>query len=76
MSFFVNPALNFFERERGFREGGRRFDMNPVKHFAVLARGVMLKGVGLDVLLSELHSRCCCFRCCWWASARGVLGSS
>ena len=25
-------------------------DMNPVKHFAVLARGVMLKGVGLDVL--------------------------
>ncbi|HEU4795770.1 MAG TPA: hypothetical protein VFT02_09080 [Pyrinomonadaceae bacterium] len=50
MSFFVNPALDFFERERGFREGGRRFDMNPVKHFAVLARGVMLKGVGLDVL--------------------------
>lgn len=25
-------------------------DLNPVKHFAVLARGVMLKGVGLDVL--------------------------
>ena len=76
MSFFVNPALDFFERERGFREGGRRFDMNPVKHFAVLARGVMLKGVGLDVLLSELHSRCWCLMCCWWASARGVLGSS
>jgi ABC-2 type transport system permease protein len=24
--------------------------LNPVKHFAVLARGVMLKGVGLEVL--------------------------
>ena len=25
-------------------------NLNPVKHFAVLARGVMLKGVGLEVL--------------------------
>ena len=25
-------------------------ELDPVKHFAVLARGVMLKGVGLDVL--------------------------
>jgi hypothetical protein len=25
-------------------------DLNPVKHLAVLARGVMLKGVGLEVL--------------------------
>jgi len=25
-------------------------NLNPVKHFAILARGVMLKGVGLEVV--------------------------
>ena len=28
--------------------------INPVKHFAIIARGVMLKGSGVDVLYREL----------------------
>jgi ABC-2 type transport system permease protein len=28
--------------------------LNPVYHFAVMARGVMLKGVGLEVLYPNL----------------------
>jgi ABC-2 type transport system permease protein len=29
-------------------------NLNPVFHFAVLARGIMLKGVGLEVLYPNL----------------------
>jgi ABC-2 type transport system permease protein len=28
--------------------------LNPVRHFSIIARGVMLKGVGLDVLYPNL----------------------
>ena len=31
-------------------------NLNPVKHFAVLSRGVMLKGVGLDVLYPNFRA--------------------
>ena len=55
MSFFVNPPLSMLSGATTPIEAMPKWmqpltDMNPVKHFAVLARGVMLKGVGLDVL--------------------------
>jgi len=55
MSFFVNPPLSMLSGATTPIEAMPEWlqpltDMNPVKHFAVLARGVMLKGVGLDVL--------------------------
>ena len=55
MSFFVNPPLSMLSGATTPIEAMPKWmqpltDMNPVKHFAVLTRGVMLKGVGLDVL--------------------------
>ena len=55
MSFFVNPPLSMLSGATTPIEAIPKWmqpltDLNPVKHFAVLARGVMLKGVGLDVL--------------------------
>lgn len=55
MSFFVNPPLSMLSGATTPIEAMPKWmqpltDMNPVKHFAVLARGVMLKGIGLDVL--------------------------
>lgn len=55
MSFFVNPPLSMLSGATTPIEAMPDWmqpltDLNPVKHFAVLARGVMLKGVGLDVL--------------------------
>jgi ABC-2 type transport system permease protein len=28
--------------------------LNPVKHFAIIARGIMLKGSGVEILYREL----------------------
>lgn len=55
MSFFVNPPLSMLSGATTPIEAMPDWmqpltDLNPVKHFAVLARVVMLKGVGLDVL--------------------------
>jgi len=55
MSFFVNPPLSMLSGATTPIEAIPRWmqpltNLNPVKHFAVLARGVMLKGVGLEVL--------------------------
>jgi len=55
MSFFVNPPLSMLSGATTPIEAIPNWmqpltDLNPVKHFAVLARGVMLKGVGLEVL--------------------------
>ncbi|HEX7335004.1 MAG TPA: ABC transporter permease [Pyrinomonadaceae bacterium] len=55
MSFFVNPPLSMLSGATTPIEAMPEWmqpltHLNPVKHFAVLARGVMLKGVGLDVL--------------------------
>jgi ABC-2 type transport system permease protein len=29
-------------------------EINPVKHFAIIARGILLKGSGVDVLYPQL----------------------
>jgi ABC-2 type transport system permease protein len=55
MSFFVNPPLSMLSGATTPIEAIPQWmqpltELNPVKHFAVLARGVMLKGVGLEVL--------------------------
>jgi len=55
MSFFVNPPLSMLSGATTPIEAIPHWmqpltELNPVKHFAILARGVMLKGVGLDVL--------------------------
>ncbi len=55
MSFFVNPPLSMLSGSTTPIEAMPQWmqpltNLNPVKHFAVLARGVMLKGVGLEVL--------------------------
>ena len=55
MSFFVNPPLSMLSGATTPIEAMPKWmqpltNLNPVKHFAVLARGVMLKGVGLSVL--------------------------
>ena len=55
LSFFVNPPLSMLSGATTPIEAMPHWmqpltNLNPVKHFAVLARGVMLKGVGLEVL--------------------------
>ena len=55
MSFFVNPPLSMLSGATTPIEAMPQWmqpltNLNPVKHFAILARGVMLKGVGLEVL--------------------------
>jgi len=55
LSFFVNPPLSMLSGATTPIEAMPQWmqpltNLNPVKHFAVLARGVMLKGVGLEVL--------------------------
>ena len=55
MSFFVNPPLSMLSGATTPIEAIPKWmqpltELNPVKHFAVLARGVMLKGVGIEVL--------------------------
>jgi ABC-2 type transport system permease protein len=55
MSFFVTPPLSMLSGATTPLEAIPKWmqpltDLNPVKHFAVLARGVMLKGVGLSIL--------------------------
>lgn len=55
LSFFVNPPLSMLSGATTPIEAMPDWmqpltNLNPVKHFAVLARGVMLKGVGLEVL--------------------------
>ena len=55
MSFFVNPPLSMLSGAMTPIEAMPKWmqpftNLNPVKHFAVLARGVMLKGIGLEVL--------------------------
>ncbi len=55
MSFFVNPPLSMLSGATTPIEAIPDWmqpltELNPVKHFAILARGVMLKGVGMEVL--------------------------
>ena len=55
MGFFVNPPLALLSGAMTPVEAMPRWlqpftYLNPVRHFAIISRGVMLKGVGLEVL--------------------------
>jgi ABC-2 type transport system permease protein len=55
MSFFVNPPVSMLSGATTPIEGMPHWlqqvsYLNPVRHFSTIARGVMLKGVGLEVL--------------------------
>ncbi|HWS89991.1 MAG TPA: ABC transporter permease [Pyrinomonadaceae bacterium] len=59
MGFFVNPPLSMLSGATTPLEGmpvwmQQVSYMNPVRHFSTIARGVLLKGVGLDVLYPNL----------------------
>ncbi len=59
MSFFVNPPISMLSGATTPIEGMPHWlqpvtYLNPVRHFSQVARGVMLKGVGLEVLYPNL----------------------
>jgi ABC-2 type transport system permease protein len=59
MGFFINPPISMLSGATYPLEGMPRWMqpitfINPVRHFSVIARGVMLKGVGLEVLYPNL----------------------
>jgi ABC-2 type transport system permease protein len=59
MSFFVNPPISMLSGATTPIEGMPHWlqpvtYLNPVRHFSQIARGVMLKGVGLEVLYPNL----------------------
>jgi ABC-2 type transport system permease protein len=59
MGFFVNPPLSMLSGATTPLEGMPHWMqqvsyLNPVRHFSAIARGVLLKGVGLEVLYPNL----------------------
>ena len=59
MAFFINPPISMLSGATYPVEGMPHWLqpvtlINPVRHFSVIARGVMLKGVGVDVLYPNL----------------------
>jgi ABC-2 type transport system permease protein len=59
MGFFVNPPLSMLSGATTPLEGmpvwmQQVSYLNPVRHFSTIARGVLLKGVGLEVLYPNL----------------------
>ncbi len=59
MGFFINPPIAMLAGATTPVEAMPHWlqpvtNLNPVFHFAVLARGIMLKGVGLEVLYPNL----------------------
>jgi ABC-2 type transport system permease protein len=59
MSFFINPPISMLSGATTPLEGMPQWlqqvsYINPVRHFSTIARGVLLKGVGLDVLYPNL----------------------
>ncbi|HEX8118332.1 MAG TPA: ABC transporter permease [Pyrinomonadaceae bacterium] len=59
MGFFVNPPLSMLSGATTPLEGMPHWMqqvsyLNPVRHFSTIARGVLLKGVGLEVLYPNL----------------------
>lgn len=59
MGFFTNPPLAILSGATTPIEAMPAWlqpvtAINPVKHFAIIARGIMLKGSGVDVLYREL----------------------
>ncbi len=59
MGFFVNPPLSMLSGATTPLEGmpvwmQQVSYLNPIRHFSAIARGVLLKGVGLEVLYPNL----------------------
>lgn len=59
MGFFVNPPISMLSGATFPVEGMPHWMqsvtlINPVRHFSIIARGVMLKGIGLDILYPNL----------------------
>jgi ABC-2 type transport system permease protein len=59
MSFFVNPPISMLSGAMTPIEGMPHWMqqvsyINPLRHFSTIARGVLLKGVGLEVLYPNL----------------------
>jgi len=59
MSFFVNTPVSMLSGATPPIEGMPYWMqqvsyLNPVRHFSTIARGVLLRGVGLDVLYPNL----------------------
>jgi ABC-2 type transport system permease protein len=59
MGFFTNPPLAILSGATTPIEAMPAWlqpvtAINPIKHFAIIARGIMLKGTGIDVLYPEL----------------------
>ena len=59
MAFFINPPISMLSGAtypiEGMPEWLRPVTLlNPVRHFSIIARGVMLKGVGVEVLYPNL----------------------
>lgn len=59
MSFFTNPPLALLSGATTPIEAMPNWlqpmtAINPVKHFAIISRGILLKGIGVDVLYPQL----------------------
>jgi ABC-2 type transport system permease protein len=59
MSFFVNPPLAVLSGALTPIEAMPRWIqpltlLNPIRHFAEIARGILVKGVGLEVVYPQL----------------------
>jgi len=59
MSFFINPPLVLLSGATTPIEAMPNWLqpltlLNPIRHFATIARGVMLKGTGIEVLYPNL----------------------
>jgi ABC-2 type transport system permease protein len=61
MGFFTNPPLAILSGATTPIEAMPAWlqpvtDLNPVKHFAIISRGIMLKGSGIGVLYREIFA--------------------
>lgn len=64
LGFFVNPPLSLLSGATMPIEAMPEWLqpitlVNPIRHFATIARGVMLKGVGLELLYPNLLALAC-----------------
>lgn len=74
MGFFVNPPLALLSGATTPIEAMPKWlqpftYLNPVRHFAIISRGVMLKGTGLDVLYLNVLALFCFAVLLVWISA-------
>jgi len=74
MGFFVNPPLSMLsgattpiEAMPGWMQPLTL--LNPIRHFSTIARGIMLKGAGIDVLYPNLLALLCFAVALVWISA-------